>query len=173
MSRRTTPEIIQATKDYITEYPTHGKERVRQYIKERYAAAPSNEAILDLKREVWGMSPNVAYIGWRRAGFTPYEAKELVFGSKGVRVDWAAVFNSIPGKRARASRQRYINEQVKAGKAGIDILKTITDYYKAPNTNPFDHIKVEYRPPKKADYRDYTKQARVQAKSRQKSLYGR
>lgn len=175
MARRvSTPQIVEATKAYIRQNPWAGKERIREAVKTEYNTAPSNKAILDLKREVLGLSPNVVYRGWRAAGFTKEEANELVRGSKGVKVDYAAVYSSQPGIQARDSRRQWILGLLQRGWTPRQIAKEARAYYlRDKKRNPFDFIKIEYKPPQKADYKEYRERSKAKARIKVRALYGR
>lgn len=175
MSRKVSPEALEATREFIRDNPRASKETIRAHVKLSHPSAPSNKSILNLKEEIWGMSPNVALNGWKSAGFSKEEAEELVFGKKGVKVNWSRVYKSKPGQAARKTRTAWITDLRRRGWTWPQIRKEREAYYtRNKRRNPFDFIKAEYKPPKKVDYVEYRGRQRLRAKGKtRRGLYAK
>lgn len=114
------------------------------------------------------------YRGWIRADFLPFEAKELTIGSKGVKVNAYAVFNSIPGRLARANRKIWVRDLLDKGWSIADIKREINNYYASktlPKPSPFDWIRKEYRPLAKKTMETYRTAVTKRRERRAARLY--
>lgn len=185
----TRQEIIDRAKEIIEAYPTAGKSRINQYLRMEYGKGLRSGTILQLKREVGTEKPflfpelyqrgsvprglNAIYRGWIKAGFMPFEARELTtgHGDRYLRFDARSVFDSIPARLARESRMKWLDQLVKRGWTKEQIRAAIIDYYKkSRKVDPWEHIRAEYKPRKRVDFRDYQIKARQRARARQRRL---
>jgi len=111
------------------------------------------------------------YRGWRNAGFLSEEAEELTYGKEGVEVNSEAVYNSAPGRAARAGRQQWIKGLLAQGWTKEEIEREARAYYtRDTSRSPWDFIRLEYKPREKKDYQEA---ARRRAEAQVKTLYRR
>lgn len=187
----TKQEIRARAKQLITETPTAGKERINKQLRIEFGKGLRSSTVLKLKAEVATEKPslypllyatgsvpkalNEIYKGWIRAGFLAFEARELTLGHGGRyrAFDAKAIFESKPGQLARDTRTKMIREQLHAGLTKKQIRQNIIDFYlRSKRVDPWEHIRAEYKPRKKTDYKDYKSKARRRAKSKQSRLLG-
>lgn len=189
MIMATRQEIMARAKQLIEQSPSAGKARINKQLQAEFGVGLRSSAVLKLKEEVATAIPSLApelyrtggvpkglndiYKGWRNAGFLPFEARELTVGH-GERYrafDAKAVFDSAPGEAARQTRTDLIRQQLRNGWTRKQIRENIIDFYlKSRKFDPWRHIRAEYKPLKKVDYRDYQGKARRRAKVAQKRL---
>jgi hypothetical protein len=118
------------------------------------------------------MDKQSIYQAWRNAGFLAQEAQELTYGSKGINIDARAIFLSKSGRLARLHRGRWIRDLRARGWTDEEIERELHAYYmRDTKRSPWDFIRVEYRPPRRKDFRDYREAARTRAEAETKTLY--
>jgi hypothetical protein len=185
----TKTEILAKAKELITSHPTSGKNRINVMLKSEFGVGLRSATILKLKAEVATEQPalypmlyaagsvpkvlNEVYKGWIRSGFLAFEARELTLGhgSRYRAFDAKAVYDSIPGQKARETRSNMVHEQLRMGWTKQQIRQNIIDFYlKSKKVDPWAHIRAEYKPKKRVDFRDYKTRARIRARSKQKRL---
>jgi hypothetical protein len=183
----TRQELFNRAKEIIRAQPTAGKERINYYLRAEYGVGLRSSKVLELKREVAKAEPKLApelyrsggyrrgyrdiYNDWRKAGFLPYEARELTIGGGRLSIDGSRkVFDSMPGKLARRSRERYIVVRLREGKSPQEIRQMIVDSYKrslgtldkhGKPFSPWTHIRDEYKPRKKVKKKEYKQMKRA------------
>lgn len=182
----TKQEITERAKEIIASNPTAGKTRVNRQLREEFGKGLRSSTILKLKGEVATEKPSLypllyargsvpkelrdIYNGWKQAGFLTFEARELTLGH-GERYrsfDAKAVFDSIPGQKARETRLNLVRQQFRDGWTKKQIRDNIIDFYiKGRKVGPWEHIRAEYKPRQK---QDYSSKARIRAKAKQKRL---
>ncbi len=114
------------------------------------------------------------YRAWVNAGFLPEEAHELTYGSKGVEFNPLKVYNSKPAIRARRARMEWIRSLRAQGWTFEEIEREARAYYtRDTKRSPWDFIRVEYKPKRKKDFKEYREAARQRAKAEIKTLYRR
>ena len=118
------------------------------------------------------MTKKTIYRAWRNAGFLVQEAKELTYGSKGVKIDARKVFNSRPARRARINRQGWIRNLIDRGWTIKEIEREARTYYtRDTKRSPWDFIRAEYKPRLKKDFKDYREAAKQRAEAETRTLY--
>lgn len=191
----TKQEIISRAKEIIASQPSAGKSRVNTYLKIEFGVGLRSSTILTLKAQVAKEQPRLApelyrtggtrptyravYNKWVRAGFIPYEARELTLGGGRLSVAGAEkVLNSIPGQSAIKTRQDWINRLHREGYTKRQIRQFIVDDYNrrlgtldkhGKPYSPWTHVRDEYRPKPKVSrqqYKDMTESRRIKAKQR-------
>lgn len=181
--------ILARAKEIIEIYPGAGKNRVNQYLRVEFGVGLRSEVVLRLKREVAGERPQMLwelyargglprgyrdiYRGWLDAGFLPFEARELTLGhgERYRQFDARAVFDSIPGRRARQFRREIIQQQLAMGWSKKRIRGNMIDFYrKGRKVDPWEHIRAEYKPRKRVDFVDYRDKVRARARAKQRRL---
>ncbi len=182
----TKQEIRIRAREIIESYPSAGKQRVNRYLQAEFGKGLRSSTILEIKREVATESPRLIpelyqtgtvsrevrdiYNGWRKAGFLDFEARELTVGH-GERYrafDTRAVFDSATGQAARQFRTQMVRDQLRRGWTKQQIRDNIIDFYRrSRKVDPWEHLRAEYRPRKRADLIDYRDAVRRRAKARQ------
>lgn len=181
--------IRASAKQLIKDNPTWGKNKINDVLRKEYGVGIRSESVLLLKSEVSRENPKLSsslyrtggvthnlsdiYNGWRKAGFMPYEARELTIGH-GNKFDAQKVFDSIPAQEARAFRIKIINEQIKMKWTKKQIRENILDFYiRSRSASPWEHIRAEYKPRLKKDfvtYKTLAEKRRIKAKAKQNRL---
>lgn len=176
-------------KELIKDNPTWGKNKINDVLRREYGVGIRSKSVLMLKGEVSRENPkmsstlyrtggvsrnlNEIYNGWRKAGFMPYEARELTVGHKNP-FDAQKVFDSVPAQEARTFRKKIIDEQIKMGWTKKQIRDNILDFYlRSKSASPWEHIRAEYKPRLKKDFQTYKTLAnkrRIKAKAKQNRL---
>lgn len=184
--------IKDRARELFGENPSWGKRRVAYALKQEYGKALRWETLLDIKRQVAYATPSRAgefyrtggvsrqrlsiYRGWRSAGFTSFESHELIYGHgrRPISLEGARrIFQSVPGRLARRSRGRWLRGLINRGWSKSGILVEIKKYYRSGGRrSPWDFIRLEYKPQKKVDFRDYRHMARLRAEKRIARLRG-
>lgn len=185
----TKEELRERAKLLIKTNPTLGKNSINSMLRSEYGKGLRSETLLKLKSEVSKENPKLAsslyrtggvsrnlneiYNGWRKAGFMPYEARELTVGHANP-FDAKKVFDSIPSQEARAFRTKIIDEQLKMRWTKKQIRENILDFYlRSKSASPWEHIRAEYQPRKKKDFLTYKTLAdkrRAKSKAKQQRL---
>lgn len=185
----TKQQIISRAREIIINNPTAGKERVNQKLRAEFGVGLRSATILQIKQVVATEHPslypelyaagsvprglNEIYRGWLKSGFMAFEARELTLGH-GERYrafDARAVFDSAPAQAARQTRINWVRDLLRQGWTKQQIRQNIIDFYlKSKRVDVWRHIRAEYKPHKKVDYREYEAKARKRAKSSQKRL---
>lgn len=177
----TRQQIINRALEIIRAEPSAGKKRINDYLKAEYGVGLRSSSILELKARVAKVSPELGpelykgggyrrgyreiYNDWRKAGFLPYEARELTVGGGRLSIAGSRrVFDSIPGEKARKSRERYIVERLRAGYTPKEIKEMILDSYRrylgtldkhGKPYSPWTNIRDEYKPKPKIKPKEY------------------
>jgi len=147
------------------------KQYVLELVRSIREVSPTQKEIKALDKEKPDASLRSIYWKWRRAGFVAEEARELVKGHGGVKVNATAVYNSAPGVVARARRKKYIKMLAGAGFGSKQIAAELRDYYtRDAKRSPWDFIRLEYKPVEKTTVKSY-EIAREKSKARIKTLY--
>jgi len=183
-------EIRQRAAELFRTNPTWGKRHVAAELRSEYRVAMSWESLLEIKKRVAYEQPERAgefyrtggvglreldiYNGWRQAGFTPFEARELTYGHGGVKVDARTVYNSETGKATRQTRKEWVEWLRSRGWSKRQIAQEARDYYKrGRKRSPWDFIRDSYRPRMKKDFNEYREMQRKRAEIKTNKLYKR
>lgn len=180
-------EVYQRAKEIIASDPTASKNRINQFLRAEYGVGLRSETVLRLKREVGEERPNLMpmlysrgsvqgslndiYAGWIRAGFLPFEARELTVGhgERYRNFDARGIFDSETGKATRATRIAYVQRLRKAGWSDAQIRQNIIDFYlKRHEFDVWRHIREEYKPRKVMDFVDYKAKTRKRVSAQQR-----
>lgn len=178
--------ILSRAKGIIEANPTYGKDKINAILKSEFGVGIRSSALLQIKRDVATTNPRLIpylyrtggvpnkyvgiYNGWRKAGFLPFEARELTIGHK-YGYDAKAVFDSEPAKSARAFRTQIIKQQIEMGWTKQQIIDNIIGFYtRGKGSSPWEHIRAEYKPRKVIDFKEYRERVRVRAKRKQNRL---
>lgn len=178
-------DIEQRARELWNDNPGWGKRRMASELRLEFGKALRDSTLLEIKNQVAYADPSRAgdfyqtggvsmknidvYRGWRQAGFTPFEARELVYGHGGVNVNSQAVFDSEAGRKAREERTKYIEDLKSRGWSKRKITEELKAYYKrSSKRSPWDFIRAEYNPNlvKKKDSQDDSQYNRMVAKRR-------
>lgn len=185
----TKQEIRARAKELIESQPSAGKERINKQLRAEFGVGLRSSTVLKLKEEVAEAKPalypqlyamgsvtkglNDIYRGYLKAGFLAFEARELTLGH-GERYrafDARAVFDSAPAIAARQTRINWVRDLLKQGWTKKQIRDNIIDFYRrSKKVDVWQHIRAEYKPRKKVDYKEYKTKARKRARAKQKSL---
>lgn len=185
----TKQQIINRARELIINTPSAGKERINKQLRAEFGVGLRSATVLKLKAEVAEAKPalypqlyalgsvtkglNDIYRGYLRAGFLAFEARELTLGhGKRFRAfDARAVFDSAPAQAARQTRLNWVRDLLKQGWTKQQIQQNIIDFYlKSKRVDVWRHIRAEYKPRKRVDYKEYKTKARRRAKSSQRRL---
>jgi len=178
--------VTDRARQIIRENPRWGKNRINNELRTEFHKGLRSATILSLKGEISRENPRLTseyysrggvparlldvYNGWKTAGFTPWEARELTIGH-GDKFDAHKVYDSVPAQQAREFRMKIIREQRAMGWAPKRIRENIMDFYRrGKDSSPWEHIRAEYKPREQKDFLTYRELVRRRAKAKQKRL---
>lgn len=183
-------EKTQRVKELIKAEPSIGKNRINSYLRAEFGSGLRDGKVLEIKNTVAGENPNLlpdmythggvsrdrleTYHGWVKAGFLPFEAREFVMGhgDRYKNFDYKAIYDSAPGRAARATRTRIIEDNKKSGWSWKQNVDNIVNFYKhSKDKDPWEHIRAEYHGRKVVDFKDYRQKIAKRAQRKQKRLF--
>lgn len=183
-------------KQMIIDHPSWGKRHINKELRKELGAGLRDDTVARLKEKTLTGRPRaktgrksviqllaeelitpdlVAKTGIEEinhkllsAGFLKMEIRHILSAG-----NIPQLFKTKPFILMLQERRRWWREMRRAGFTNAEIVDAIRRYYSVEGRSPFDFLRVEYKPPRKADIVKYREAARKRSERKVATLYGK